>query len=245
MTHTTDTFFEGRIKIRQRENGYRFSIDPILLAHYAIIPKNAKILDIGTGSGIIPMILAYLHPECRIFGVEIQKNLAEIASLNIEENEFSNRVKIFNMDLSDLAQTDIQGPADIIISNPPYRKVSSGRINPECEKAIARHEISLSLEKLMKKAGSLIKTGGTFYIIYPSQRLAELIFEMKKVNIEPKSLRLIHSLKDQPAKLVMISGRKAGQPGLIIDAPLIIYEKENVYSKEIEKMMRTPGESFF
>jgi len=238
MNQTIDTFFEGRIKIRQREKGYRFSIDPILIAHYSKIPKHSKILDIGTGSGIIPIILTYLHEDCRVFGIEIQKNLAEIANKNIEDNGVSEKIKILNMDLSDLSQNELQGPADIIITNPPYRKVTSGRINPECEKATARHEISLTLEQLLKKSSSLIKTGGLFHIIYPSQRLAELIYEMKTVNIEPKSMRLIHSFIDQPPRLVMVSGRKGAQSGLIVDPPLIIYKKEDEYSEEVGKIMR-------
>lgn len=238
MTHTTDTFFEGRIKITQRAKGYRFSIDPVLISHFAQMPERAKILDIGTGSGIIPLVLAYLHPECRVTGVEIQKNLAEIAASNIKENGLCDRVKIINMDLSNLTQQDIEGPADIIISNPPYRKISSGRINPECEKAVARHEVTLSLENLLKKASSLIKTGGMFYMIYPSQRLAEVICGMTEVNIEPKALRFVHSFPDQPAKLVMIAGRKAGQPGLTIDRPLVIYKARGEYTEEVDKMMR-------
>lgn len=238
MNHTTDSFFEGKIKIRQRENGYRFSIDPILIAHYAKIPKGSKIVDIGTGSGIIPLILGHLHEDCRVLGVEIQKNLAEMANRNIEDNGFKERIRILNMDFSELSQADINGPADIIISNPPYRKNDSGRKNPESEKAIARHEITLTIGQLLKKSGSILKTGGLFHIIFPSQRLAELIYEMKNVNIEPKTARMIHSFIDQPAKLVMISGKKGAQSGLIADPPLIIYERENKYTEEIESMMR-------
>lgn len=238
MTHTTDTFFEGRIRITQSKKGYRFSIDPVLISHFARMPEKAKILDMGTGSGIIPMILTYLDSECRVTGIEIQKNLAEIAAANIKENGLCDRVKILNMDLSILTQQEIGGPADVIISNPPYRKISSGRINPECEKALARHEVTLSLEKLLKKAGSLIKTGGMFYMIYPAQRLAEVICGMNEVNIEPKVLRFVHSFADQPAKLVMVAGRKAGQSGLTIDRPLVIYKTRGEYTEEVEKMMR-------
>jgi len=238
MNHTTDTLFEGKIRIRQREKGYRFSIDPILIAHYAKIPKRSRILDIGTGSGIIPLILAYLHDDCRISGIEIQKNLAEIANNNIEDNGVGERIKILNMNFSDLGQSDLQGPVDIIITNPPYRKIASGRTNPENEKAMARHEITITLDQLLKKSGSLIKTGGLFYIIYPSQRLAELIHEMKNVNIEPKSVRMVHSFIDQPAKLVMISGKKGAQSGITVEPPIIIYEKEKKYTEEVEKMMR-------
>ncbi|WP_051284340.1 tRNA1(Val) (adenine(37)-N6)-methyltransferase [Desulforegula conservatrix] len=237
MNHTTDSFFEGKIKIRQRENGYRFSIDPILIAHYAKIPKGSKIVDIGTGSGVIPLILTHLHEDCRVLGIEIQKNMAEMASRNIRDNGFEERIRILNMDFSEMIQADINGPADIIISNPPYRKNDSGRKNPESEKAIARHEIKLTLGQLLKKSGSLLKTGGLFHIIFPSQRLAELIYEMKNVNIEPKSTRMIHSFRDQPAKLVMISGKKGAQSGLIVDPPMIIYERENKYTEEVEKMM--------
>ncbi len=238
MKKTTDTFFEGKIQIQQRAKGYRFSIDPVIVAHHAEIPERAKILDIGTGSGIIPLVLAFLHPECRVYGIEIQKGLADSAIINVKNNGLGDRIKILNSDFMEINQKDINGPADVIISNPPYRKANSGRTNPECEKALARHEIAITLEKLLEKAGSMIRTGGTIYLIYPADRISEVIHEMKNVNLEPKSLRMIHSFIDQPAKLFMISGKKGSGPGVTVHPPLVIYESEGHYSREVEQMMR-------
>jgi len=233
---TADTFFNGRIKVKQSQTGYRFSIDPIILAHHVKPSPGDTVIDFGTGCGIIPLILAYQHPEINIWGIEIQSDLADIAKLNIKENGLTDRINILYSDIRTLTNNMISKPVNIIVTNPPYRKINSGRINPDNEKAIARHEIKITLTQIIEKASSMLDISGRFVLIYLAERLTDILTKMRTNNIEPKYIRMIHSRQDTEAKLVLIEGIKGAHPGGRIDSPLIIYKAQNIYTDEVEKM---------
>jgi tRNA1Val (adenine37-N6)-methyltransferase len=233
---TTDTFFNGRIQIKQNRPGYRFSIDAVLLAWHTGPRPNDTILDLGTGCGIIPIILAYRHPGIRVYGIEVQTDLADIARLNIEENGMDDRIFIRCMDMKRLHHDVTSGPVDLVISNPPFRKARSGRINPDQQRAIARHEIKTTLHDVIKTARSMLRTSGRFIIVYPAERITDVISQMRVSGIEPKWVLMIHSGKNTNAKLILIEGKKGGNPGLKIGPPLIIYRENGTYSDEVEKM---------
>jgi tRNA1Val (adenine37-N6)-methyltransferase len=235
-TLTTDTFLDGHIQVKQSRQGYRFSIDAAIVAGHAKPRPNDKTIDLGTGCGIIPLILAYRYPDIKVFGIEVQEELAEIAALNVEENGLKDRVTILCRDMKSLKHHMTSGPADLVVSNPPYRKTESGRINPDNQRAIARHEIKITLSDVVNTASRMLNISGRFVTVYPAERMTDLLTQMRSEDIEPKFLRMIHSGKDTEAKLVLVEGTRGGGPGIKVGLPLIIYRKDGSYTDEVEKM---------
>jgi tRNA1Val (adenine37-N6)-methyltransferase len=233
---TTDSFFNGRIQVKQNRSGYRFSMDAVLLAWYADPSSDDTILDLGTGCGIIPMILAYRYPKVKIYGIEIQEDLADIATLNINENGMEDRIRILCKDIKTLKHEDTFGPVDLSVSNPPFRKPKSGRINPNEQRAVARHEIKTTLYDVVETARRMLTPSGRFVMVYPAERMTDVLTQMRDSGIEPKSIRMIHSGKNTDAKMIVVEGKKAGRSGLKIHSPLIIYQENGSYSDEVEKM---------
>ncbi|MFO7560514.1 MAG: tRNA1(Val) (adenine(37)-N6)-methyltransferase [Desulfobacterales bacterium] len=233
--YTADTFFNGKIKVRQDKSGYRFSIDAVLLADFVSVRPKNTVVDLGTGCGIIPLILAIRNPEAVFFGVEIQPALAELAEKNASDNFLEEKIKIIHKDMQSITIDMISGPVDRVVSNPPYRKVLSGRVNPCLQRAVARHEIKINLEELLKTAGRILRPAGKFFIIYPAERTIDLMAGMRETGIEPKRMRSVHSAQGTEARLILMEGLKGGQSGITIENPLIIY-KNKEYTDEVEKM---------
>lgn len=233
---TFDTFFEGRIRIRQHRNGYRFSIDAVLLAAHAGLRAKETALDLGTGCGVIPLILACRIPDAVIYGIEIQEELTEMALTNVRDNGLEDRIHILSGDMKNLRHRMVSGHVDLVVSNPPYRKIRSGRMNPHVQRAVARHEIRASLADVTETARRMLNVSGRFVTIYPADRLAELFAQMQLSGIEPKYLRVIYSGWQTEAKLVIAEGVKGGRPGMKIRPPLIIYKEDGSYSEEVSRM---------
>lgn len=231
---TKDSFFNGALMVRQPKNGYRFSIDAILLAHYAGLRAKTSVLDLGTGCGIIPLILAHRHPKLRIYGIEIQQSLAEIAEMNVKENHLEDRILIRCTDMKYLRQDMLGESVDVVISNPPYRRVCSGRMNPDSQKAVARHEIKATLSDVTETAKRMLRISGRLIVIYPAERAADLLLQMRASQIEPKYFRAIHSLPNSDAKIVLVEGVRGACPGIRIAAPFVIYQNNGSYSPESE-----------
>ncbi len=232
-----DTFFNGKLLIKQDPAGYRFSIDAVILASHAGPRKNERVLDLGTGCGIIPLILAYRRPEITIFGVEIQEELARTAMTNVKSNHLQHQITILYQDMRKLKPDLIGGPVDLVVCNPPYHRTRSGRLNPDPQRAIARHELKVNLDDVLKAAKRLLRTAGRFVTIYTADRVAELIIQMRSHGIEPKSMRTIHGQLSAEAKLVLVVGAKGAQPGTRLDPPLIIYDSSGEYTKEVQAML--------
>ena len=235
---TTDTFFNGRIRINQQRCGYRFSIDAVILAHHVYPRPDDAVLDLGTGCGVIPLILAFRNPQIRLFGVEVQPGLAKIALANIDTNRFQDRISIHCLDLKTLGYDVISKPVDVVVSNPPYRKAEAGRINPNTQRAVARHEIRITLADVIDCARRMLRTGGKFITIYTAERLTDILYRMRSAGIEPKFYRMIHSGWNTAAKLVLLEGVKGGRPGSKIAPPLIVYNEAGSYTPEIEQMFQ-------
>ena len=236
--HTTDTFFNGKIRITQDRTGYRFSIDAVLLAYFADPRSGDKVLDLGTGCGIIPLILAYRQPNIVIYGVEVQTELAELAVSNVRENQLEDRITVFCTDMKLLRTAMTAGPADLVVCNPPFRRQGSGRINPDAQRAVARHEIKANLGDIIQTSHRMLRTGGRLVLIYTAGRLTDILSRMRTDGIEPKFIRMIHSRQDTEAALILIEGVKGGRPDLKIAPPLIIYDKKNDYTDEVGSMFR-------
>jgi tRNA1Val (adenine37-N6)-methyltransferase len=233
---TTDAFFDGRILVEQYRDGYRFSIDAIILAYHVHPRPEGTILELGTGCGIIPLILAYRHPGVKVVGIEVQPELAELADHNARKNGMQDRIEIFCMDLRDLDTDRVPHPIDMVVTNPPYRKTLSGKINPNPQRAVARHELKATLANVVASAGSLLQTGGKFVTVYTAERAMELLMRMKSGGIEPKSMRSIHSVTNSNAKLILIEGIKDGRPGTKILPPLVVYGPDGNYTPEMKAM---------
>ena len=231
-----DTFFNGQIVVRQENAGYRFSIDAVLLADYVTAHPNDILVDLGTGCGILPLILAFRYPEAQFIGIEIQSPLADLAVRNVRENNMSDRIRIMCRDMKSIRQDLLPGPVDRVISNPPYRKPGTGRINPNTQRAVARHEIKITLQEVVGTAARLLRPGGRFTTIYPAGRLADLMSGMQSNDLQPEKIRTIHSRSGDEAKLVLAQGIKGGRGGVAIEPPLIIYQDGNTYTEAVEKM---------
>jgi len=234
---TTDSLFGGRLKIIQKKKGYRFSIDAPILAHHIRLRATDIAVDLGTGCGIIPLILSLQTSSAHIYGIEIQKDLAELASRNVRLNHMEGRITIVHADMKDFKSYLTPGTVDVVFSNPPYRKVLSGRINPEAERAVARHEINACLSDIVYVAESLLKRSGRFLVIYPAERVTDLVLGMRTSRLEPKRLRLIHPKECSGAILAIAEGVKYGNPGLKVDPPIIIYRPEGGYTDEVKRMV--------
>lgn len=235
---TTDTFFNGRIQVKQDRFGYRFSIDAVLLAYHARLRPNERVIDLGTGCGIIPLILGYRNPNVEIWGIEIQEELARLATLNVEENRMEGRISVICTDMKALKPHMIKGPVDLVVSNPPFRKLNSGRINPDRQRAAARHEITVTLYDVVAAVRRILRKSGRFLTIYSAERATDLLTQMRSAGIEPKFIRMIHSGYRTEAKLILVEGVKGGRSGTKIGAPLIIYREDGSYTDEVERMFR-------
>ena len=235
-SYTTDTFFDGRISVRQDRTGYRFSIDAVLLAHHAAPRPGDRIMDLGTGCGIIALILAFRNPGIKIYAVELQNQLAELAISNVKANRLEDRITVLGADMKKIKPDSVGGSVDLIVCNPPYRRAGSGRLNPDDQRAVARHEIKATLRDVIDTARRMLKTAGRLITIYSAERTADILHQMHSDGIEPKHIRTIHSHSLSDAKLVLVEGLKGGKPGLKIAPPLIIYDENGDYTDEVQAM---------
>lgn len=233
---TTDTFFDGKIKVMQNRGGYRFSIDAVLLAYHAAARPGDRVLDLGTGCGIIPMIMASRLAELRIYAVEVQRELAELAAANVRQNQLTDRIDVLSTDMKLLRPPMISGPCDLVVSNPPYRRSGSGRVNPNSQRALARHEIKASLSDVLQTTRRMLRTAGRFVTIFTAERTADILSQMRIERIEPKMIRMIHSRRDAEARLILVEGLKGGRPGLSVASPLILYDDSGDYTAEVQRM---------
>ena len=215
---TLDTFLNGRLKIIQSRQGYRFSVDALLLAEFVSLKSEDLVVDLGAGCGIISLFLAVKRDAGFIFGLELQERLVSQAKRNIVLNKLEKKIAIIHGDLRHLPMAT--GFANVVVCNPPYRKEESGRINPDTSKAVARHELAVSLDDIVAAGRVLLKPGGRLALIYPANRLTEIFARMRIQEIEPKRLQIIFPDHASHAKLAMIEGRLEGRSGLKILPPI-------------------------
>jgi tRNA1Val (adenine37-N6)-methyltransferase len=231
---TLDTMFHGRLQVIQKKRGYRFSLDAVILGRWARVFPGARVLDLGTGCGIIALIVAASTEAKEIVGVEIQEELADIALRNVRLNGFSDVVTIKNEDLKKLPSLYPPGFFDCIITNPPFRELDSGRLNPNEQKTIARHEIAVSLKQMLEGAFRLVKARGSVFLIYPARRLVDLFYEMRKCGLEPKNIQCVHSRSDEPASMILVEGAREGGVDLNVKEPLVVYDSEGDYTEALQ-----------
>jgi tRNA1(Val) A37 N6-methylase TrmN6 len=237
----SDTLFDGKLICWQPLAGYRFSIDSVLVSHFAKIKNNEKILDLGTGSGIIGLILLFRHSEkiSSLVGYDIQKNLIDIARKNSHENGFQQIFKVIHGDVADTRTRLDPESFSLVISNPPFFLPGSGRISISQEKQIARHQSDLTLLRFVDSAAYCVKNKGKVVLVYPAEFSCELFEMMRSRRIEPKRIQFVYSYPgDQSeAKLLLVEGIKNGGRGQKILSPFYIYDSRNgSYSRQMLKM---------
>lgn len=231
-----DLQFKG-LKIIQNKNGFCFGIDAVLLSDFAKgIKPNATVVDLCTGTGIIPILLSGKTAANKIYGIEIQEDVAEMAHRSVEMNELQEKIEIVNRDLNNIKDVISAGSVDAVTVNPPYKKRGSGIINEKDTKTISRHEISCTLEDIIKESARILKSGGSMYMIHKSERLVDALCSMRKEKIEPKRIRFIHPSIGQAPNLVLIEGVRSGGNFLKIENPLYVYDTEGNYTEEIKKI---------
>ena len=228
-----DLEYKG-LKIIQNENYFFFGIDSILLSDFAKeIKKDAIILDIGTGTGIISILLAK-KTECnKIYALEVQEEISEMAMRSVKLNKLENKIQIINDNIKNIEKYLQNNSINAIVTNPPYKRENSGVKNENMNKLISRHEITANLEDFISNGSKILKDKGNFYMVNRPERLAEIITLFKKYRIEPKRLRIVYSKINSKPNLILIKGVKNAKPFLEIEKPLIIYNNDNTYTDEI------------
>ncbi len=238
MAHTLDHIRD--VKVYQSKNGYRFSVDALLLSSFVQVPVAQKIADLGAGSGIIGLLLAKKYPSANVVLFELQHGLAATAEKNILLNGLGRRVSVVQGDIREISAVTCPpsdaGSFDMVVSNPPFRKERSGLVNPEEERAVARHEIKLKLPELVKAAHYLLKTKGRFFLIHHPARLGDLVSTLREMRMEVKRLRFVHSCVSSEAKMVLVEALHGGRAGLKVERPLFIHDKKGEYTEEMLAM---------
>lgn len=232
MDDTLDAIFDGRIKVLQSRTGYRFSLDTLLLADFAQLKHGETVIDLGAGNGVVALILAERSPTCHFFGVELQDRMVERARKNVRLNDLQNRVEIIKGDVRAIQRVARPESFDRAVTNPPFRKSTSGRISAGEEKRVARHETEAVLRDFLRAAAYLLRRRGRLTIVYPAVRSMDLLTAMREADIEPKRIRMVHSFVDSEAALILAEGIKAARAGAVILAPLVIYKREKEYADE-------------
>ena len=231
-----DLEFQG-LKIIQNKDGFCFGIDSVLLSDFAKnIKKDSRVLDLGTGTGIIPILLCGKTNLKKIIGIEIQEEVAKMTKKSIRLNNLEDKFEIINESILNLNNIYEKQPFDVIVTNPPYKKKETGVINENQKNLISRHEITANLEDFIKISKDLLKDKGEFYMVHRPERLVDILSIMRKYKIEPKILKMVYSDKNKEPKLVLIKGVKNAKSFLKVEKNLYIYDDEGKYTEELLKI---------
>jgi tRNA1Val (adenine37-N6)-methyltransferase len=235
---TVDEILGGRLRIIQKKSGYRFSLDALLLAHFVVLKEGEACIDLGTGSGIVALILACRSRQGRILGIDIQEECVAMAKRSAEMNRLAGRVEIRRGDVRHPESFCAQNSFDVAVFNPPYRRLRSGRTNPHPAKAVARHEIEGTAGDFLTAAAHALRNGGRVYAIYPARRMVELISRMRASRVEPKRLRIVHSRPSGVGEFILVEGAKGGREEMTVLPPLFIYGEGNGYTAAMAAIFR-------
>lgn len=228
-----DLEFED-LKIIQNTKGFCFGIDSVLLSDFAKnIKKNSTIVDLGTGTGIISILLSKKTEAKKIYGIELQKEVCDMASRSVLLNNLQDKIEIINKNIKNISDTLGINVCDVVITNPPYKKYGTGLLNEDDSKIISRHEKECTLEDVIKQSFKILKDKGLFYMVHRPDRLVDIIYLMRKYKIEPKEIRIVYSNIKSKAVLVLIKGIKNAGEELKVLSPLYIYNEDGTYTDEV------------
>ncbi|SDB44602.1 tRNA1Val (adenine37-N6)-methyltransferase [Pseudobutyrivibrio sp. YE44] len=220
-------------RIIQHPDKFCFGMDAVLLSSFAKVRPGEKVLDLGTGTGILPILLEAKTEGEHFTGLEIQPESAEMANRSVLLNDLQEKVSIVEGDIKQAAEIFGKGTMDVVTSNPPYMTNHHGLKNPNDAKAIARHELLCSLEDLISQTAAVLKPKGRCYFVHRPFRLVEIITLMRQYKLEPKRMRLVYPFVDKEPNMVLIEGVRGGGSQLTVEAPLIVYDEPGKYTKEI------------
>ena len=232
---------DERIDELQR-NGYRiiqnrkkfcFGMDAVLLSGFARAEKGERTLDLGTGTGIIPLLMAAKTRGESFAALEIQPDMADMAARSVALNGLEKKITVVTGDIKEASEIFGRASFDVVTCNPPYMDQSHGLQNPDEPRAIARHELLCTFEDVAREAAAVLRPGGRFYLVHRPRRLAELICVLKNHRLEPKRMKLVHPYLESEANMVLLEGLRGGRPRITVEKPLIVYEKPGVYTREI------------
>jgi len=227
-----DLQYKG-LRLIQKKTGFCFGVDAVLLANFADVRKNDRVLDIGCGTGIIALLAAAKKSPSCVIGLEIQDEMAEMAARSVQLNKMEHIIKIVRGDIKNSVELFGASTFDSIVTNPPYMNKGGGLVNPSDSKAISRHELLCTLEDVIHASSRLLIPNGRFSMVHRPDRLADIISLMRKYSIEPKQMRFVHPTPYKSPNLLLIGGIRGGKPLLKISDPLYVYDENGKYSKEI------------
>lgn len=233
-----DLQYKG-LKIIQDKTAFCFGIDSVLLSDFAKeIKNNSKVADLGTGNGIVGLLLCKKTGLSQIIGVEIQEKVAEMAERSIKINGLEKQFKIAKVDINDIFEQNIlkKNTFDAVVMNPPYKEVGKGKTNENSSKLIARHEVKATLSDFVKVAAGLLNDKGEVYIVHKPERIVDIIQEMRTNKIEPKKMRLVYPYENEAPSIVLIKGVKGGKRFFSVDKPLVIYQNNGEYTQDIKEI---------
>lgn len=221
------------LRIIQNSSWFCFGMDAVLLANYADLKKNSTVVDLGTGTGIIPILLYGKNTVDKIYGLEIQEEVSEMAKRSVELNDLNEKIEILNIDLKQAEEVLGNNKFDAVTSNPPYMPVDSGLKNNTDNRTISRHEMKCSLRDVIETASRLLKQHGRFFLVHRPNRIVDILTLLREYKLEPKSIRFVHPRVGKSPNLVLIRSVKAAKPDLKFEDPLYIYNDDGSYTKEV------------
>ena len=231
-----DLEYKG-LKIIQNKKWFCFGIDSVILTEFAKeAKKGSKILDLGTGNGVLSILLSKKIEDSQVVGIEIQKEVAEMAERSVKLNKLENQIKIINIDINEINKKINKNTFDVVVTNPPYKKEKTGIVNENNVKMISRHEITATLEDFIRVASDQLKDLGVFYMINRPERLADIVEYLRKYRLEPKVIRMVQPSIDKAPNEILVKAVKYGKKFLKIEKPIYIYNNEGKYTEEILKI---------
>lgn len=228
------------LRIIQKPGRYRFGLEAVLLAHMVRASPGLKAADLGSGDGVIPLLLAY-KKGIKVTGYELQENLVKMARKSCELNNLQEQVGIFQQDIRTIPEDILGGDFDLVTANPPFFQPDQGRISPNYELALARHELACSLEDVIRAGKHLLKEGGDFYLAHRPDRMVDIVKGCREAGLEPKDLQLVQPREGDKPNILLLRCRKGGKTGLQVQPPLIVYRGEN-YTPQMAAIYRGEAE---
>ena len=220
-------------QIIQKKNGFCFGMDAVLLSGFARVKQGEKAIDLGTGTGIIPILLEAKYEGAHYTGLEIQDEVAEMAARSVALNHLEEKVSIVKGDIKEASRLFGAASFDVVTSNPPYMNDAHGLKNPDLPKAISRHEVLCTLDDVTREAARLLRPGGRFYMVHRPHRLIEIITALTKYKLEPKRMKMVHPFVEKDANMVLIEAVRGGKSMIKVEAPIVVYQEPGVYTQEI------------